>query len=111
VRRLCALAGIDILEPFIVRGGKVAIGRDLPKWANAAKHSPYVTVRDLERAERLSSASTSHGIAAGEDHTHRWRAPGDGERDAFHPRHDAAGVRDEDVDAVGGRPRSVGFVG
>ncbi len=49
VRKLCAHAGVAIIEPLVIRGGKTSIDRDLSKWANAAKHSPYVILRDLDQ--------------------------------------------------------------
>ncbi len=49
VKKLCAHAGVEFFEPFIVRRGKPGIDADLPKYANAAKGSPYLIVRDLDQ--------------------------------------------------------------
>jgi hypothetical protein len=49
VKKLCVHAGVEFLEPFVVRRGKLGIDADLPKYANAAKSSPYLIVRDLDQ--------------------------------------------------------------
>lgn len=48
VRKLCGHAGLDAYEPFIDRNGKSGIDATLPNWANAAKASPYLVLRDLD---------------------------------------------------------------
>ncbi len=49
VKKLCAGAGVECMEPFVVRRGKPGIDEDLPKYANAAKSSPYLIIRDLDQ--------------------------------------------------------------
>ncbi len=71
VRTLCAHAGVQTLEPFKGRDGKAAIDRDLAKWANAAKHSPYLIVRDLDQDAVCAPAWLSRHVPAGAG---RWLA-------------------------------------
>ena len=48
VTKLCAAVGLDVREPVLDRGGKVALDAAIPGYAKAAHDAGYLVLRDLD---------------------------------------------------------------